>query len=178
MKPSELLQRIVKAEQIADKGALYELGRELDRLHGDGTRHEYGLRDILDQLKVTTWKPTLWQNGAQVAATVTYARYQVVSGMVDVRAKLVPTAAGAAGTLEVRGLPFSGIQDEDAGGIIYYDASVPTHYRGAAIVSAAATNLVFVVSGNAAVLGVTPAFAVAVGDTVRIRARYEIAPER
>lgn len=175
MKPSELLGRIVKPESVLDRGALYDLGRELDRMHGDGDGQYRTLRNFIERFRDwTDWVPALYQNGALVATTITMARYRVFAEEVRAECRLVTTAVGALGAVEIRGLPFATRYAQAGGSIIIYVGGV--HRVGTPVVGAGGYAVQCVIDNNAAGAGATPAFALAIGNDIRMDIVYERQP--
>lgn len=174
MKPSELLQRIVKPESVLDRGALYELGRELDRMLGEGYTHERTLQATSESGVWRDWQPVLYQNGALVGTTITMARYKVDGEQITAQCRLVTTAVGAVGAVEIRGLPFACRYGEAAGGMIIYVGGV--HRVGKVAVGAGGYAAQCVIDNNAVGAGATPAFALAIGNDIRMDIEYERQP--
>lgn len=176
IKPSDLIRRIWKGDAIADGGMLADLGRELDRLHGEVDRLRATLRDLLEARAYNDWTPTLVQS-ATVAATVNRARYQVDGQRVHVEAFVTATAAGTAGNaIQLTGLPKIRTSGSDMDVGVFHVITATTHYSGAAYVEAGATSVRGFASGMGGAIGFAPSFALAIGDRVTVNLTYEYQP--
>jgi hypothetical protein len=170
MKPSELLQRIVKPESVLDRGALYELGRELDRMLGDGDGQFRQARNLAESLTLRTWTPQLWQNGAQLAITTDSASFVTVGPIVFVHTRVTVAAAGAVGVMEFRNLPHPALYTCIGGETVVFVGGV--NRVGATRMTAGSTTTVMTVDNSAADFGVAPAVALAIGNGIRMSAIY------
>lgn len=127
----------------------------------------------------TAFTPTLTQS-VTVTKTITVARYFKIGRMVDVEVALVVTGAGSATQPILIGLPvaaaFAG--DLPAGVGMVVDSSVGGVYAGEALINSA--NAIYLMSTSVttgAILGQAApmAAALAAGDSVRYKIRYESA---
>lgn len=118
------------------------------------------------------WTPTVTQ-GVAVTFNTTFARYVVLGDTVLFRARLAITSAGTiANAVIIGGLPLS---IADASGIVGTIRIIDTgtaNYVGALFV-VSATTLEGVAHGLGLAMGVTPAFALANGDTIDLVGQYE-----
>lgn len=174
IKPSELLRRIWKPDAIERRDPLEDLGRELDRLHGEDDRRRATLRDLLDGLTPKTWTPQLWQNGAQLAITLDFAVYTTIGQLVFVSTRFTVAAAGAVGLVEVRALPFTSLYNSIGGEMVVFTGGV--NRIGAARQTAGSSSVVMTIDNNAADFGNAPAVALAIGNDVRMDAVYQRSP--
>lgn len=166
--PSEYLDDLLKPDALKNKGARDELGRHLDALRGEVDR----LQDAsLMMSGWRNWVPVLYQNGAAVGCTITMARYRIRDGELRAMARLVTTAAGAVGAVEVRGLPYATKYSQAGGDAILFVGGV--HRVALPVVGAGGFNMQFVIDNNAGAAGVTPAFALAIGNDIRLDITYE-----
>lgn len=176
MKPSELLQRIVKAEQIADKGALYELGRELDQISGLAETLRRANSDLQERINFRDWTPTLTQ-GVAITRTIFSARYFRLNNLVVASCELQIGSAGTATqSIVLSGLP-ARIRYSTWNGIGFFTAidNGTTNYDGT-LFSDNASNVSFGVSGFSGKLGTAPAWTLANTDFISGTLLYEAAP--
>jgi hypothetical protein len=128
----------------------------------------------------TAFTPTLTQNGAAVAVTVTFAEYLIIGKMAHVILRLVTTAAGAAGVIKVESIPaaIAPARVDDGNlmtvcgtGLIRRQGVA--YYPGAAIPVSASTIGVMTKDGTNLV-GASPSYAIASGDHIGLNLKYKI----
>lgn len=118
------------------------------------------------------WTPTVTQS-VSVTFTNTFARYIVIQKLVFFRARLGVTSAGTTGNaVIIGGLPFSFASVSGHVGTIRILDSGTGNYVGILAVNTA-TSVVGVADGLANVIGITPNFALASGDTITVEGAYE-----
>jgi hypothetical protein len=125
----------------------------------------------------TAYTPTLTQ-GAAVAKTVNYAKYQRIGRTIHAVVDLTLTAAGAAPNDVLVGLPVAAAAFASGphwGTMLIYDASTTTRYQGAAEARTTTTVALSWSQASAAVWGTTPNLALASGDIIRLNLTYEAA---
>lgn len=118
----------------------------------------------------TTWTPQLWQNGTQLTYTLDYAVYAVFGQLVFAATRLTVGTAGAAGLMEIRGLPFASEFSCIGGETVVFTGGV--NRIGATRITAASTSAVMTIDNSAGDFGVDPSTALAVGDGIRMSALY------
>lgn len=170
IKTSELIARIWKPDAVQARDHLDDLGRELDRLHGEVDSLYRAFRSGMLTGVPKTWTPTLWQNGAQISITIDYADYAVVGEVISVWTRFSTTAAGAVGLVEVRGLPIPSRQRFIGGSFLCFTGGI--NYDGSTVGDVAGTRLLGAMDGSTANFGVSPAVALASGATLRVNANY------
>lgn len=150
-----------------DARLIYELQRRIERLE---TQIETG--------RWVNWTPTVTQS-VSVTKTIHYARYIIRDKLAHVEVGLAMTSAGiTANAIIIGGWP-TAIQcanvdlADDCKGDFTYHRTTGTYYDGSAVFTGA-SDLRFVVSGNAAKLGFTPTFAIASGDYLSFKLAYEV----
>jgi hypothetical protein len=128
----------------------------------------------------TAWTPGITQPGA-VTFTTTYCEYLVIGKMAFVQARLAVTSAGTAGTgIVITGIP-AGLEHAQGtnytalGQCFIIDSSAGAFYPG--IVRLPTTNTIDFVdaTGGGSLIGATPNFALASGDTIMFAANWKIA---
>ncbi len=125
----------------------------------------------------TTFTPTVTQSGS-VTVTVTSARYKLVDDLCTMQVRLAVTGTGtAANAIIVGGIPaaaqpaVSG-NDNVIGTFMALDTGI-AHYAGA-VVAVGASDFRFYNAGDGAYMGVSPAWALASGDSISFQASYEV----
>lgn len=172
IKPSELLRRIWKPDAIERRDPLEDLGRELDRLHGEDDKRRATLRDLLDGATVRDFTPTLYQ-AAAVSATVNVAYFQVLGQMIEVVAYLTATAAGTAGNaIQIQGLPKANAVANPIHAGVFHVTVPGTHYSGTAWINSSDNACRGLESGSTGALGLSPSFALAAGMIVGCNLKY------
>jgi hypothetical protein len=121
----------------------------------------------------TSWTPTVTQ-GVGVTVTNTRSRYLQWGKLVIARAYLAVTSSGTSANVITVSLPTTAVGSEDVSGTVHiFDTSATTNHVG--IASSNGTNGAVGIENAGGLIGVTPAFAIASGDTIRVQIHYEAA---
>lgn len=121
----------------------------------------------------TSYTPTLTQSGA-VAKTVGYARYVQMGKIVSVQVILNITGTGTASNAVEVGLPVTASSTSFIGSAYLLDANVNNYVGICQLATTTTVTLYASASGNTP-MGITPNFAFANGDQVRVSITYEAA---
>jgi hypothetical protein len=142
------------------------------------TSRERLLRDVVR--KRGPWiafTPTVTQ-GVAITTTVTFAAYALLDNVAHVQMRLVLGSAGTAGADVVVGLPVAARRTDasglaDAGGGVFFDASVPT-FRVLRAQAVSTTTVKFFSDAASDFFGANPAITIANGDIVTLNLMYEV----
>lgn len=121
----------------------------------------------------TSWAGTLQVfQAANRTSTNTYAKYLQVGKLVIVSASITITATGSAGSrIEVRGLPVAAATNAPINGSGYYvDAGTAGYQVAAQVLTTTSIGFAY---DTVALIGQSPSFATANGDTLNFTVMYE-----
>jgi hypothetical protein len=123
----------------------------------------------------TSWTSTIQVfQAANRTSTNTYAKYLQVGKLVIASASITITATGSAGSrIEVRGLPVESATNAPINGSGYYvDAGTAGYQVAAQLLSTTSIGFAY---DTSALIGQSPSFATANGDTLNFTVMYEAA---
>lgn len=120
-----------------------------------------------------TWTPAVTQNGARTS-TISQAVYQVNGRIVTAIAALTITQVGAAGNaIAVGGLPIAANTTAGIVGSYWYFRNGGNFYTGS-VAGATSTSVQLTTHDLANYVGITPSFATANNDVLRLHITYAI----